>query len=157
MNIYGLIRNIRLMGATRPDNKKLARSLVEQLTKFVTDHDEQRAKWTLDYARLIKLVQTEGEAVFLVGQHSFVRQLDQRERSTCQALAKLVKNLVRYGSDGWVPRYIAVQKMENDIQFGYSRGEHEYWIDQTIFRLRLLERQKKHTKGRIQEFIRAVL
>jgi len=155
MNVYGLIRNLRnIMGATRPDKRKPSCELVERLTKFVTNHDKQLADWTLTYAEGIKLVQVERGSVFL-NWHSLIGELDQREKSACQALTELVKALARRGSEGWVPRHVVVHEMEKDTRFGLARGEHEYWLDQAIYRLKLLEEKKEETRDRRSEpFVR---
>ena len=154
MHIWGLLRNLRLMGASSADRQKPCSELLERLSKFVTNHDRQRAGWTLDYACAIKLVTIEGDQLYL-NSHSFVRQLDQRERATCDAIAGLVKSMARPGHDGWVPRYAVLQKMDEDMQFGYARDEHDYWLDQTIFRAKLLEK-KREDGGDRQEFVRII-
>ncbi|MCB0174036.1 MAG: hypothetical protein KDJ97_26195 [Anaerolineae bacterium] len=146
MNVHGLVKNIRLIGATRPDRKKPTQKLLEQLTRFVTNHKKDLAGWTVDYAAGIKLVTLDDDSIYL-NQHSLVRQLDRRERATCEALVELMNDLVRQYRDGWVPRFLVVQAMEKDDCFGYSRGEHEYWLDQAIYRLRLLREKRERGKG----------
>lgn len=93
MNVYGLVRTIRIMGATGPSQKKPVVELAERVAKFVTNHDNQLAEWTVDYARVIKLIIAEeseganGPVIYLNSRHSFVRRLDGRQSSTCHALA----------------------------------------------------------------------
>jgi hypothetical protein len=162
MNVYSLIRNLRIMRATSPAHKRPSGELVDRLARFVTYGNKQEAGWILDYAKSIKLVDIEKkdtqngkiDHVFLK-YHSFVRQLDQREESVCQALAELVKSKQR-GADGWVPRYIIVSEMEEDPQFGFSRGEHDYWLDQAIHRLRCInEKKERDNSGRLQIYVQA--
>lgn len=163
MYVYGLIRNIRMMGAVRPENKKPESELLEKLTRFVCGHKKQLAEWTLDYAKAIRLVLVEKESspdgpvpyVFL-NNHSFVRQLNWREKPTCQELTKLVEKLSRPGSNGWVPRYVVLQEMGKHNQFGYLRGEQDYWIDQAIYRVKVLERKQEEKQRWVEELVRVL-
>ena len=160
LNIYSLIRNLRMMRATRPNQKQPSSKLVDRLTQYVTRGDRQLAGWTLDYAKSIKLVRVEKcnspngttECVYL-NRHRFVHSLDQREEKVGQALVKLVPKLARRNRDGWVPRHVVLRKMEKDKTFGYAREEREYWLDQAIHRLRLLE-QKTERRPRFTQFVR---
>lgn len=153
MNVYGLIRNLRLMRATRQDQKKPSGELVDRLTRYVTNHDRQLAQWTLAYAEDIKLARSEGASVYLA-KHGIVQGLDWRERSTCQAVTELVGTLAGRWRNGWVPRGVVIKEMENDGRFGFLRGEHDYWLDQTTHRLKLLEEQKERRNGRLQLYVR---
>ena len=153
INIHGLLKTMYVIGATRPDRKKPFSDVEERLARFVTRRNVQLAVWTLDYAKGIKLIEAEGEFVFL-NRHSFVRKLNQRENAACQSLIKLVETLMRHEKEGWVPQQIVLQAMERDIQFGYVRGEHEYWLNQAIRRRKVLQEKKEKKQGRLQRFIR---
>lgn len=152
--LYGLVRNLRIMGATSPQRKRPTDVLIAKLAKYVTHHDKRLAQWVLDYAKCINLAKEQNGRVFLA-RHSFVYNLDRRERRNCEKLVELVKSLARPGSDGWVPRYVVRDKMQDYIeQYGYTLGELEYWIDQAIHRLRILERDWQKSNGRSEEVVR---
>lgn len=68
---------------------------------------------------------------------------------------QLVKNLSWPGSNGWVPWHVVLQEMEKDSRFGFARGEHEYWLEQSIHRLNLLEVKKEQRDHRSQSLVRA--
>jgi hypothetical protein len=155
IHIHGLVKTMRIMGASRSERKKPSGEVEKRVAKFVTHNDRQLAHWTLEYAKGIRLVKAEGDCVFL-NRHSFMRRLDGREHSTCQALAELVKRLSQQRSDGWVHQYGVLLEMEKDPQFGYGRGEHEYWLNQAIHRQKLLEERKERTKKGWQVFVRVL-
>ena len=155
IHVHGLVKTMRIMGASRPEGKKPSSEVEKRLAKFVTHNDEQLAHWTLEYAKGIQLVKAEKDYV-LLNQHSFVRRLDGRERSTCQALAELVKTLSQQRGDGWVHQYDVLLGMERDPQFGYGRGEHEYWLNQAVHRQKLLEERKEQTKKGWQVLVRVL-
>jgi hypothetical protein len=142
MYVHGLVTTFRIIGANRPENKKPAQSLLDQLTKHVTRHNAQLAEWSMDYAKSIRLVCEDSGGVYL-NNHSFVRSLDFRETANCRALVELVK---KEGRGGWLPQNIIFKEMEKVVRFGYSRGEHEYWLNTTIHRKKWLE-EKKEERG----------
>ncbi len=165
LNVHGLVKTLRVMGAAQPQGKQPSGRVVGNLTRHVTRGDKKLAGWTLDYGKHIKLVgvekqQSENNTTDFVylKYHSFVRQLDQREQLICQAIAELVPKLSRRSSGGWVPRYVIIREMEKDSEtFGYTREENNYWLDQAIYRLKLLGNKTERKKqGRPEEFIRAL-
>jgi len=127
---------------------------------YVTHGNRQEAGWTLDYAKQIRLIGVErkdtsidsGNYIYLLP-HKFVGQLDRREKRVCQALYEMV-NLMQRNKSNWIDRYIIVNSMDNDPQFGFSRSEHEYWLDQTIFRMKLLEQKRERVDGNFKYLVR---
>lgn len=143
--VCSIVSIFRISGATRIETKKTEREITEKLALFVTHHNAQLAEWTLGYAKSIKLVKEDDRLVYL-NTHSLVKNLDRRETANCQALLNFVKKI---GSGGWVNQSLIFQEMEKSTQFGYSRGEHEYWLNTTIHRQKLLEEKRESQKNYI--------
>jgi hypothetical protein len=89
--------------------------------------------------------------VSLAQHHSFVRHLDQREVATCARVADLVRALSSRQKQE-VERHVVVAAMDKDLSFGYDRTEHEYWMDQAIYRLKLIE---ERSEGPNRRWVRA--
>lgn len=158
--VYGIIRSLRLMGCTRIENKKSKRDVMENISRYVTSNDNSLAEWALDFSQGIKLVicenkSTESETLYL-NNHSFIRHLDRKEQTVVKALLCLVQSL-RCDAEGWIPRHVIIRSMERDYIFGYSIGENEYWLDQSIHarQWRVLEEKKIRIDGALQSFIRS--
>jgi len=150
--ICGLVTTFRIRGATRSDAKRPERDMINALAQFVTHHNTQMAEWTIAYAKNIKLVKEEANMLYL-NSHSLPLNLDRREGENCQAILSMVKKL---GAGNWVSQNAIYQEMEKDIRFGYSRGEHEYWLNTTIHRRKLLEEKKEEQRNSIARFVKPV-
>lgn len=150
--ICGVVTTFRISKATRAEAKKPEREMKEKLALFVTHHNAQLADWTLEYAKTIKLIKEEQGSIYL-NTHSLVKNLDRREISNCQLIVNFVKKI---GSGEWVNRNAVFQEMEKNTQFGYSRGEHEYWINTAIHRQKLLEEKRESQRNFIIHQVRPV-
>ncbi len=163
MNVYGLIRTMRLCGANRPENKRPAEAVLEQVTRYVVKGNQKLATWTLKYAEQIRLVRAESQPgpsgtvrlLYLDVRHNLVRRLDNRESMACQDLAGLVKTISRGQPDGWLPRPRVEHEMDRYGQvYGFLRGEHSYWVEQAIHRLKLLEERRERGRNGWEFFVR---
>ncbi len=148
-------------GAGKPANE-----IIEMLTRQVTRGNKQLATWALGYAKNIKLVvpprsNAPGAALDLVtlNNHRVVQKLDQRDLAACQKLAELVSMLSRQSRfrDGWVPQPVLIQEMEKHSHlFGYMHSEHEFWINQAVYRKKLAIDIRRVEKRPVQIFLRVV-
>lgn len=140
-NLYGLVKNLRIMKATQPDRAVPSADVKKNMAQFTTRGDSRMADWTVEYGKIMQLVATlengDGMRLYL-NKHSFVHNLDRRERTLPQQVADLVKRLQGKRTD--VPRNLVEQHMSKDIlTYGHTREEHAYWIDQAIHRYKLLK------------------
>lgn len=146
MHVHNLVTTFRIQKASSRDTSKPYKIMLEKVAQFVTKRNTQRASWAMNYAQSIRVLRVEGDNVFL-NYHSLVKELDNREQKVCQALLDLVN---RSGS-GWIPKGVIFREMEKDLDFGYSRGEHEYWLNTAIHRRKLLiERPDDRTSVRVK-------
>ena len=149
-HVFGLVKNMRIMRATEPRNSKPPSEIIERLRRYETHGDQAVAGWAIDYAKSARILGTQAgeaaapETLFLKNNHGFVRSLDQRERGACQRIVELVTREVRISRHDDAPLAKILSEMQKEPEtFGYSRAEHEYWINQSIYRHKLVKMVKK--------------
>ena len=164
-NIYSLVLTLRILRATKPENGKSSDEVIERLSKYMRYIDQQLAAWTIAYVKSIKLVgqiksNPSGDAhegIYLMMNHRFIRELDQRSLVVCRVLTEMVGERGRRSRDGWVPITEVRQEMGRVTSFGYNRDEHNYWINQAIYRHKLLQQRIEREPGRPQQIYIRVL
>jgi hypothetical protein len=165
MNLYGLVRTFRRLGATNSDKKRPVEEIRDSIKRYVTNNNEILTQWVLDYATSTKLVESlkeknssEVEIIYVWMTHNpFVGRLDDREGPMCRNLANLVRTLGYSYRDGWVPQPVIFTEMDKNMQYGYSREEQEYWINQAIYRRRVLVVDKRKDQyGNTTYFVRVI-
>jgi hypothetical protein len=165
LHVYGLIRNLRIMHATRRNSKRPRPEVVDKLTNYVTRRNAQLAEWTVDYAESINLLDIEERVArnsrtlhISLRRNQFLQAVDRREAAACKILVALVRELAHSHLGGWVPRDEVLTEMSRHLQhFGYARTQNEYWIDQAIYRRKQLKVRKRGSGRRVQEFLKVVL
>jgi hypothetical protein len=160
MYVYEVIRNTRIIRSIGDSNQKPLEELRKNLTQFVTRNRDLTdiAIEYAEFANIIKRYKADQkipvDSVILVLDRNLVNALDKREQFTVSKVVDVVARVATRFRDGWVPRHIVWSEMDNETIFGYSRGEHDYWIDQAAYRAKKLETKRDFKDGREVNLVR---
>jgi hypothetical protein len=152
MHIYDVILTLRrFLHAVNAETSKPTSLVEERLARHMSRRlSRMVAPWVIEYGKTIHLIGfiapsgQQAEEQLYLKKHFLVYQLDRRETETCRALTEIVKRLSRLPmNNGWVPQGAVLGEMTKNPLFGYMRNEHEYWINQAVYRAKTLERPER--------------
>lgn len=158
--LFNLVKSLRTLRATK-ENKQLLEKIKELLLRHATSNDPLLVDWTIEFAKIIRLIGVEDsvedgkvQTFVWLNRHSFVRSMDNREKIVCEELPKIASQLSR-DRDGWIPRPIVFSEMNKGTDFGPSRIEHEFWLNQALWRKVIEQERRKDARGD-PNYLRAV-
>ncbi len=157
---YDLIRNVRMSHTIGTAGQKSLEEVKKNLNQYVTKKSEL-TDLVLDFAKFANIIKINkadqtisSDYITLILEHNLVNALDKREAFTVNLVVTVVSKLAVRFREGWVPRHIIWSEMDKETYFGYSRGEHDYWIDQTVFRAKRLEHRRIYENSREVKSVR---